>query len=151
MDKDGTKINYADIQRGVDLLIQRFGMQKTLSIVQVLHSAGTHPVTKKTYSDLIMQFVISESERLFEVEQEPVEENKAYADARMAAYHLIKKYTNKSYAQIGKAYGQSKRAVIYHYNSCKEVLELPRMYRDFIETYTNLEENTLQFIAKLQE
>lgn len=151
MDQRKNNINYSDLQKGIDLLISKFGISKTVRIVKQLSGNASFKNNEKQKVQLLVTFVISESQRLFDIEESPnkKESSKEFQDARMAAYHLIKKYTNMPYPQLGKLFGQSKRAVIYHHHKCEELLSIPRFHRAFTETYTTLEENIIQFIAKI--
>jgi hypothetical protein len=151
MDHKKDTTGYLDLQKGIDLLISKFGISKTVRIVKQLSGNATFKKNEKQKVQLLVTFIISESQRLFDSEEPQAEEEspRGFNDARMTAYHLIKKYTDMSYQQLGKPFGQSKRAVIYHYNKCEELLSIPQFHKDFTEIYKTLEENIIQFIAKI--
>ncbi len=142
---------YADLQLGVDRLISKFGISKTLRIMDHLLGNRTLQTSKKQKAQVLTAFIISESKRLYGCEEESLcnENSKEFREARMVAYYLIKKYTNMSYQELGKQFGQSKRAAIHHYQKCKDVLSIPQFHKDFVAIYDVLEENILQFIAKI--
>ncbi|WP_062062759.1 hypothetical protein [Aquimarina longa] len=131
-------VNYSDLQKGIDELISKFGISKTTQIIEKLSGKGTFRNESQDVKKLI-SFIISKSKQLYEHETNY---------SRMAAYHLIKKYTNRSYKQLGKDFEQSKRAAIYHHNKCEELLSIPKFHKNFTEIYKNLEDAIIQFIAK---
>ncbi|WP_242446434.1 hypothetical protein [Nonlabens agnitus] len=67
----------------------------------------------------------------------------------MACYFLLKKYTDTSYAKIGESFKQSKRAVMYNYHKCDGIFSIPSFYKPFVANLQVLENNVVNFIAKL--
>ncbi len=143
--------SYADLQKGIDLLIRKFGVSKAAIIVKQITGTTTLKRNEKQKVQLLVTFIVSESRRLYDCNGLKIdqESSKEFKESRMAAYHLTKKYTAMSYQQLGKPFDQSKRAVIHHYNKCKDLLSTPQFNKDFVARYKILEENILQFITKI--
>lgn len=150
MDQKKETISYSDIQTGIDKLISKFGISKTLRIIRQLTGQKTSEQQQGLSAEVVMAFIICESHRLFgsQAQTPSAVVSKEFSDARMTAYHLTKKYTGLSYRQMGKPFDQSKRAVIYHYKICEEMLSVPQFHKVFITTYKSVEENVIQFITK---
>ncbi|WP_299243075.1 hypothetical protein [uncultured Aquimarina sp.] len=149
MDQEERNFTYADLQKGIDKLIHKFGVTKSAKLVNELLGYTSFRKNEKYKEQLIVAFITSESQQLFGCKGSLKENSKEFKDARIAAYHLIKEYTGLSYKQLGKRFGQSKRAVIHHYNKCEELLSIPEFHKKFVETYQILEGRTIQFIANI--
>ncbi|WP_010520459.1 hypothetical protein [Aquimarina agarivorans] len=143
--------NYTDLQERIDVLIGTFGLSKTIEVITSLTN-NTELITKDNEKmKLLLVFLISQSIQVFDLKEanyftSTVQE---YREARMSCYYLLKKYTGSSYAKIGEDFKQSKRAVMYNYNKCDEILSIPQFYKQFIEKFKTLENNFINFIAKL--
>lgn len=143
--------DYSDLQQSVDTLIGKFGLIKTIEVINNL-TGNTQLQSSDTQKvKLLLVFVISQSIEIFNLQESQFKEStvQEYRDARMACYFLLKKYTDTSYAKIGENFGQSKRAVMYNYHKCDEILSIPQFYKPFVERYKMLENNVINFIAKL--
>jgi hypothetical protein len=142
---------YSDLQQGIDKLIGKFGMPKTIKIIRQL--SGTIKVReyKKQRIQLITTFVISEGFKIFGVEHKKVNDKttKEFKEARMASYHILSQYTRLSYSEIAKHFDQGKFGAYYHINKCKEALSVPQFNKSFVGKYETLEENLIQFITKI--
>ncbi|MAQ76892.1 MAG: hypothetical protein CL613_11255 [Aquimarina sp.] len=151
MEQKKKEHSYSELQREIDKLITKFGMTKAITIVHHLSGEPRSVKNEKQKVQLLVTFITTESRRLFgcEVSVTDHENTKECLDARMTTYHLIKTYTDLSYSQIGKRFGQSKRAVIHHHNKCKDVLSIPQFHKSFMSTYHLLERNVIQFLAKI--
>lgn len=143
--------DYIDLQQSVDTLIGKFGLVKTIEVINNL-TGNTQLQSSDTQKvKLLLVFVISQSIEIFNLQESQFKEStvQEYRDARMACYFLLKKYTDTSYAKIGENFNQSKRAVMYNYHKCDEILSIPQFYKPFVERYKMLENNVINFIAKL--
>ncbi len=147
------KINpdYHDLQSGIDQLLGKFGLPKTLEIIQSL----THNTKLNTKGDekskLLLVFLITKSIEVFQLQEDSFYTStvQEYREARMSCYYLLKKYTDSSYAIIGEQFQQSKRAILYNYHKCEEILTIPQFYKDYMSKFKLLEDHTINFIAKL--
>lgn len=142
---------YAKLQRGLEKLVGKFGIPKAVKILDQLSGTTKMRTQKKQQTDLIATYVISEACRVFEVANPtaPDTKSKAYREARMAVYHLLSRYTELSYKEIGNMFGQGRYGVYYHAGKCKEILAIPRLNKSFVSNYEVFEEAVIQFIAKI--
>lgn len=142
---------YAKLQRGLEKLVGKFGIPKALKILDQLSGTTRMRTRKKQQTDVISTYVISEAYKVFGVidSKSPDINSKAYREARMAAYHLLIRYTELSYKEIGKMFGQGRYGVYYHTGKCKEILAIPQLNKSFVSKYETFEEAVMQFIAKI--
>ncbi|WP_024772921.1 hypothetical protein [Aquimarina macrocephali] len=142
---------YSDLQQGIDKLVGKFGVPKTIKIIRQL--SGTTKVRKHKNQriKLITAFVTSEAFKIFEVEHKELNGKltKQFKEARMASYHILNQFTRLSYNEIGKYFDQGKFGAYYHIKRCKETLSIPQFNKSFVGRYETLEENLIQFIAKI--
>ncbi len=146
-----TRKEYSDLQNGIDTLVGKFGMSKAISIIRQLSGTMVISTDKKQHLQLITAFVVSEAFKVFGVTNKEVDGKltREFKEARMAGYHLLSQYTRLSYKEIGEHFDQGKFGAYYHVKKCKETLSIPRFNKSFAGKYETLEENLLQFIAKI--
>ena len=146
-----TAYDYHDLQQSIDTLIGKFGLQKTIEVIESLSSNTKLTARDEEKSKLLVVFIISQSIKVFDLKEDRFYSSSVqeYREARMSCYYLIKKYSDSSYAKIGESFNQSKRAILYNYHKCDEILSIPQFYKDFVEKFKSLENNTINFIAKL--
>ena len=151
MEQKKKGILYVDLQHGIDKLISKFGVTKSIRMVNHLLGNTHSRKNEKQKVALLVTFITTESKKLFGCDQSDLdnEGSKECRDAKMTTYYLIREYTDLSYSEIGKIFGQSKRAVIHHHNKCKDVLSIPQFHKSFMETYRTLEGNVIQFLANI--
>lgn len=143
--------DYSDLQHSVDTLIGKFGLVKTIEVINNL-SGNTQLQSSDTQKvNLLLVYIVSQSIQIFNLQETDFYASsiQEYRDARMACYFLLKKYTDTSYAKIGENFKQSKRAVMYNYHKCDEILSIPSFYKPFVAKFKILENNVVNFIAKL--
>lgn len=141
----------ATYRQSVDTLIGKFGLAKTIEVINNLSGNAQLKSSDTQKVKLLVVYFISQSIQIFDL-QEPkfyTSNIQEYRDARMACYFLLKKYTDTSYAKIGESFKQSKRAVMYNYHKCDEILSIPSFYKPFVAKFQVLENNVVNFIAKL--
>lgn len=146
-----TSPNYQDLQTSIDQLLGKFGLHKTLEIIQSLTNNTTLKAKDDEKAKLLLVFLIAKSIEIFQL-HEPQFYSSAvqeYKEARMSCYYLLKKYTDSSYAIIGEHFGQSKRAILYNYHKCEEILSIPQFYKDYVSKFKLLEDHVINFLAKL--
>lgn len=146
-----TAHDYHDLQQSIDSLIGKFGLQKTIEVIDSLTSNTELTTQDKEKVKLLLVFIISQSIDVFDLKEENFYTSSVqeYREARMSCYYLLKKYTDSSYAKIGENFNQSKRAILYNYHKCDEILSIPQFYKPFVEKFKILENNIINFIAKL--
>lgn len=142
---------YAKLQRGVEKLVGKFGIPRALKIIDQLSGTTRMRTKKKERTELITGFAISEAFKVFKVPrpEKPNKNSKAYREARMAVYHVLIRYTELSYKEIGKEFGQGRYGVYYHTGKCKEILTIPQLNKSFVKRYESFEEGVIQFIARI--
>ena len=146
-----TAFDYHDLQQSIDTLIGKFGLQKTIEVIDSLSNNTELTARDKDKVKLLLVFIISQSIEVFDLKEDNFYQStvQEYREARMACYYLLKKYTDTSYAKIGESFSQSKRAILYNYHKCDEILSIPQFYKSFVEKFKTLEDNIINFIAKL--
>ncbi len=142
---------YAELQQGVDKLVGKFGMTKALKIIDQLSGTSKMRTRQKEQTKLITTFVVSEAFKVFNVTEDLKKKVRSleYREARMASYHLLNKYTELSYKEIGKQFNQGRFGVYYHVKNCSEFLSIPKFNKSFVSRYEVLEESLIQFITKI--
>jgi len=146
-----TAHDYHDLQHSIDTLIGKFGLQKTIEVIDSLTNNTELSANDRERVKLLLVFVVSKSIEVFDLKEENFYSSSVqeYREARMSCYFLLKKYTDSSYAKIGESFNQSKRAILYNYHKCDEILSIPQFYKPFVEKFKILENNIINFIAKL--
>lgn len=150
--KESSKLNYTDLQKSVDELVGKYGLAKAIQLLRHFSDNAKIPV-KDTYRlKLITDYIISEclSEFNLDAEQFNTSTIREYREARMACYHLLKKYTDSSYSRIGQHFGWPIHTIYYFCQKCTEMLSLSEFYKPFVNKYKHLEESTISFISRLK-
>lgn len=147
-----SKLNYADLQKSVDELVGKHGLEKAVHIIRHFSSNAKIPVADSHRLKLITDYIISQCITLFDLDAKQFNSCtiREYREARMACYHLLKKYTDCSYSRIGQRFGWKLHTVFYFCQKCDEILSLPQFYKSFADKYSSLEGNTINFISKLK-
>lgn len=146
------KPDYTDLQKGVDELVGRYGLKKAVELLQHLSKNTKIPVNDTYRLKLITDYVISECLAEFNLEADQFQTStvREYREARMACYHLLKKYTDSSYSRIGEHFNWPIHTIYYFCQKCTEMISLAEYYKPFNNKYKSLEESTISFIAKLK-
>lgn len=144
-------LNYSDLQKSIDNLIGKFGLEQTIYIIETF-SDNTGGNIEMRKLELIRDYIIGECIQIFNVNKKLFfkSECQKHREARMACYHLLDQYTQSSHSEIAKLLGRKRGSAIYFIQKCKERLSMPDNYRVFITKYKALEGNIICFIAKLK-
>lgn len=150
MKKDKTP-NYNILQERIDHIIGRFGLPKTLTLLNNFIDQTTLPVGATEKVKLTSQYLITQSIEIFELQEKQFFTStiQEYREARMACFHLIQKFTGASCPRIAEQFGINSRSVRYSLERCRERLSVAFYYKDFVRRYETLEQRAMQFIAKL--
>ena len=142
---------FTDLQQGIDQMIGKYGMPKTIKIIRQLSGNLKLKKGRKQRAKLISTFTVSEAFKVFDVKHKKQKGKltQEYKDARMACYHLLNLYTDLNYNEIGKQFDHQKFGVYYHITKCREILTIPQFNKPFVALYETLEERVIQFIAKI--
>lgn len=148
---DNQAPDYKDLQRTIDVVIGKIGLQNTIFLLTNFINATSIPVHQTQRLQMVSQYLITECIQLFELNDKTFFTSgiREYREARMACYHLLKKYTGASYSKIAEDFGLTKRNVLYNYRKCDERLSVPYYYPSFLEKYDALEKRIIHFISKL--
>ena len=145
-------VTYTDLQRSVDELVGRFGLAKSVEIINSF-SKNTRIGKRAAHKlKLIKDYIFAEAILVFDLQEQHffTSEFREYREARMACYHLLDKYTKNSHATIAEAFGKKRGSAFYYIHKCDEILSIPQYYRAFTDKYKLLESSTIDFIAKLK-
>jgi hypothetical protein len=151
MNKEREAFDYFKLQRNLDRIIDKVGLQRTVCLLENFSNNMTIKIGEHQKIKLVMQFVINAAIQIFELEPKLffICDIREYRDARMACYHLLRKYTGDTFARIGLAFQCSERAVTYGNMVAEQRLELPKGHKSFVTKYSQIESQILEFIGKL--
>ncbi len=150
--KDHRKLNYADLQNCVDELVGKFGLEKSVEIINSFSNntrIGRKEIRKLK---LIKDYIIAETILIFDLDEKKFfnSEIREYREARMACYHLLSKYTENSHSKIAETFDKKRGSALYFIHKCNSILSIPQFHRAFKEKYDGLESSTIHFISKLK-
>ena len=147
-----SNVNYVDLQKSIDELVGKHGLEKAVHIIQHFSRNAKIPVSKNHRLKLITEYIVSQCIEVFDLEAGKFNTCtvREYREARMACYHLLKKFTGSSYARIGQRFGWKLHTVYYFCQKCDEILSIPQFYKSFADKYSSLEGSTISFISKLK-
>lgn len=150
MNNHTTKATYTELQQGIDVLVGKFGMPKTIQMIRQLSGIQKSKTQNIQRNELLYTFLIHESKKVFRVPNTTDQDTSSeFKDARMACYYLMQQHTDLKYRAIGKYFGHGKFAVYYHIKKCKEFLSIPQFHRSFVERFGILEISVIEFLTKL--
>ena len=145
------KPDYNDLQKSIDKLIGKFGLEQTLYIIETFSdNTGRHKDIHKRR--LIEDYIIGEAIQIFNLDKSRFfkSERQKYREARMACYHLLDKYTGSTHREIAKALGRKRGSAIYFIQKCSEILSIPNGHHAFVAKYKALDSNIIGFFSKLK-
>lgn len=142
---------FSDLHDLIAKTVAKIGLSNTIVLLETISGGKNINTTTAENVRLVIQFLTSRCLRVFNLEEDQFKSNEAREcrDARMAVYHLVKKYTDSSYAFVALQFGQKKRNVLYACQKCDEILSVGQFHKAFVDKYNTLEVQTLEFIAKL--
>ncbi|MDW3191939.1 MAG: hypothetical protein R8G66_06230 [Cytophagales bacterium] len=143
--------NYESLQRQIDVVIGKIGLHNTIFLLSTFIDETSIPVEQTQRLQMISQYLITRAIDVFELKEKMFFTSaiQEYREARMACYHLIKKYTGVSYSKIAEDFGLTKRNVLYNCNKCEERLSVPYYYQSFVDKYAILEKSIIKITSKL--
>lgn len=152
MNRPHNPVSYADLQQSVDELLGRHGLEKTVEILRHFSQEVRMPVNRNHKLRLIKEYIIAQCIEVFDLEETKFNRStvREYREARMACYHLLKKFTGASYSLIAEQFGWRLHTVYYFCQKCDEILSIPQFYKPFTDRYRSLEDSTIQFISSLK-
>ena len=142
---------YGQLQACLDKVVNKLGPERTTFLLESFIANTTLKENEKGKIKFVLDFLVSKAIELFALE-EPLFYDcdiRAYRDARMACFHLLKKYTNDTFSKIGLSFRCSERVVAYGYHTVDERLKVPKFYQDFAGKYVILEAAIINFISNI--
>ncbi|MBL6446411.1 hypothetical protein JMN32_08835 [Fulvivirga sp. 29W222] len=144
--------NYIQLQENLERVLSKIGLANTVKLLENVVSDECSKGGDIERINVITEYIIAQVIRVFDLKPKKFYtcNVREYRDARMVAYHLLRKYTAGSYSKIGERFNQHKRNVIYFCNKCSETLSVARFHPVFAERYKTVEYQTITFISKLE-
>ncbi len=142
---------YAQLQGCLDKVISKLGPERTTFLLESFIANTTLSENEKGKIKLVLEFLAAKAIEVFALEEEHFYycDIRAYRDARMCCYHLLKKYTSDTFSKIAQSFKCSDRAVSYGYHTADDRLTMPKSHEDFVAKYIFLESEVINFIAKI--
>ena len=143
--------SYLHLQKSLDKVLGKIGVDNTIELLESFIDNTSLDTLHVKKIMLITQYIIAGSIDVFDIEQQYFYTSnvREYREARMATYHLLRKYTDFSYTKIGGLFNQKKRNIIYFCNKCTDILFLPQYNEVFADRYAILEKQIITYISKL--
>ncbi|MFY0689126.1 MAG: hypothetical protein JXQ90_18295 [Cyclobacteriaceae bacterium] len=147
------ELNYSDFQKKVDAVVGKLGLHNAAFLLDSFIDNTSVSMQETQRLEIVSRFLIMEGIKVFELQEKLFFTSgiQEYREARMACYHLIKKYTGASHAKIAEDFGLTKRNVLYSCEKCKERLSVSYFYENFCQKYDLLEKRIIHFISKLTD
>lgn len=146
-----TTLNYSTLQENLDEVIGKIGLCRTIELIKSFINNCSIDVNETEKFKLIATYIISQTIEIFDLNEKEFYTSRIreYREARMACFHLLKQYTDCSYAKIGESFHQKKRNIIYFCQKCDDMLSIPTFFEVFVNRYKTLENRIMLFISKL--
>lgn len=144
--------NYIQLQENLEKALGKIGLANTIKLLQNVISDECAKEGDIERTKVVAEYIIAQAIRVFDLNPKKFYTSniREYREARMAVYHLLRKYTTGSYSKIGERFSQHKRNVIYFCNKCSETLSVARFHPVFYDRYKAIEHQTITFISKLE-
>lgn len=141
--------DYKQLQDTIDKVIGQIGLEETEVLLNSF--INNIPVQGESEQKMITQYVISLSIEVFHLNEREFLSNNTrnYQDARYCCFHLLHKYTGKTFSKIARLFNLSDRQVSYGYRTADERLSIPKFHIEFVENYKNVESKIARFLAKM--
>lgn len=140
--------DYQELQENIDYVLGKIGLKNTIYLLGCFVDATQIPIHETQKLKITSQYVIIQCIEVFELEESEFFTSgiREYREARMACFHLIRKYSGASHAKIGEHLGLTKRNILYACEKCEERLSV---YKSFRQKYEVIERSVIHFISKL--
>jgi len=134
----------------LEAFVEKYGLSHASDLLDKLTNRGTKRNSKK--KNLLMHnFLQLEALETFDITNEDYEANrlKLAKEARWAVIHLFRNFSQLSFKKIGTIMGITYRAARYANDKCDQLIEVGKFEQSFNESYLELEEKLVAFIAKI--
>lgn len=145
-------MNYENLQQSIDKVIGKLGLQRTIALLDSFVGKMSIKPDETEKVKLITGYLVSTAIKCYDLNEQEFYSSKIreYREARMICYHLLRKYLEYSYPKIAKAFKQKERIVMHFYHRAEEFLSVPQFYKPFVQKYTAIENQLIEFIGKLE-
>ncbi len=149
--KDRKQNDYQFLQRSLDKVIGKIGVQHTISLLNSFITNTTITQTQQEKIKMVTHYLVNLAVQVYELDTEMfyISNVRSYRDARMCCFHLLRKYTDDTFSKIGLTFQCSERAVIYGHTAAEERLSMPKGNMPFVANYTLLESKLIEFLGKI--
>ena len=146
-----TTNDYIFLQRSIDKVIGKIGLQHTIFLVNSFITNVTITKNQQEKIKMITSYLVNLAIQVYDLDSELFYTSsvRGYRDARMCCFHLLRKYTDDTFSKIGLAFQCSERAVIYGYTATEDRLSMPKGNMPFVANYNLLESKLIEFIGKI--
>lgn len=142
---------YNHLQNSIDKVVGKIGVKQTIHLLDnfINNVAIDENETKKV--KMVTDYLVVTAIKVFNLDEEIfyTSQIKEYKEARMCCYHLLKKYTEASYANIGHQFKQKKRNAVYGHVKIEECLSVPHSYSRLLSNHAIIEAKLIEFISKI--
>jgi len=146
------KTTFADLDEAVILLLNKYGLPKTIEKLHVLGKFAIQDQAAEKSNDVLINYTTALAITTFNLEADQFYTSKEidYRIARMTCFHLIKKITEYSFTQISKRLKQSRRTVQYQYVRCCKIIKTPLSAREKMikKNYEHMERKVTLFLSE---
>ena len=145
---------YNDLQLRFDWFVGKYGLERAIQILDnFLNNQKIEVKDDMHRLQLLTDYVISQCITIFDLKADEFRTSSIpeYRQARMACYHLMKEYTDASYARIAERFDRPLHSVFRYCKICTGILAVPNYigHKPFVSKYTTLENCIINFISNL--
>lgn len=144
-------VDYASLQNSIDQVIGKIGLQRTIFLLHSFISNTSITQNEVEKIQMVARYLVNEAVKAFDLNTGLfyVCGETSYRDARMCCCHLLRKYTDYTFAKIGLILQCSERTVMYGNSVTEQRLCVPKGNPAFVSRYSLLESKLIEFISKV--
>jgi len=143
--------DYNKLQDSLDKVIGKIGLQRTILLLDGFIHNTRITQTEREKIKMVTQYVVNISIQVFDLREDIflISNIREYRDARMCCIHLLRKYTDDSFAKIGLAFQCGDRIAAYGYAAAEDRLSMPKGNIKFVSNYTVIESKLIDFVGRI--
>ena len=140
-----------ELQSLLDDFIRTFGIRGASTILRSLINPTSSRSKNYSHTRFLRAVIIQEAIKAFDLKEDHflTSNQREYRIARMACYHLVKKYTGATHSQLAQIFGKNRHHIMYFLNKCDDWLSLKKHYPHFAIKYADIEYAVQMTIAQL--
>jgi hypothetical protein len=141
--------NYRDLQDHIEVMIGKFGLQKSVKLLGSLIDATDISSEDEKRVQALIEYTILKSIKVFNLKKTKFYNSNLseYKNARMSCYFLINKYTQISLGKIAEIFKVKRRSVEYYEQKCREMQSIANYYPTYIQRHSTLEDHIIKYIS----